>query len=105
MVEGAVVDRAHGYAVRDYRLATVAVRQDVRRLQQLAVAQPTDGTACFVGDQYTLPEQGLVQPYSGNSLGVAALRCSIENVGVIPTIEFVVVQRDHELLSEGLLVG
>jgi hypothetical protein len=62
-VEGRVVEGTQGQAVGDLRLAErVAIRQDVRGVEQLGVAQAADGALLAVGADDAQPERVLVQP-------------------------------------------
>lgn len=61
-IEGCVVESAECQAVRDDRLTPgVAVRNDVRRLEQLGVPQTANGTTVLVGLQHSLPEGRLME--------------------------------------------
>ncbi len=57
-IERGVVELAQGDAVADHRLALgVAVWRDVRRVQELLVAQPAEGAALGVGAKYPLTQR------------------------------------------------
>ena len=57
-VEGGVVQLAHCQTIRDHRKTLgMAVGKDVGSVEQLAVAQPADGTLLAVGVDHVLAEQ------------------------------------------------
>ena len=68
-----MVDLAQGDAIRQDRFAPgMAVRQDVRGVEEFGVTQPAHRARRVVGSQHPGPEHGLVQAQSGEPFRVAA---------------------------------
>lgn len=62
LIEGSVVDLAHGDPVRDGRFSErMRVGKDVRSIKQGSVAEPADRTHLTVGGDHSLSEPGLVK--------------------------------------------
>jgi hypothetical protein len=73
-VEGGVVELAQRQAVVGRGDALFfAVADDVGGVEQLAVAQATDGTALFVGHEHAITKLVLVQAGPGAAHGIAAV--------------------------------
>src|SRR5687767_3687926 len=61
-VESTMMEAAEGEAVRDDGFTPwVAIRKDVRRVEQLGVAQPADGASLLIRAEDAPPEALLVQ--------------------------------------------
>lgn len=74
-VEGTVMDLAQGKTIGDKRLTPFdAVRDDVRSVQQLAMAQPAERALLVVGMQDPLAKVTLVHPHLDGGGDVFAAR-------------------------------
>jgi hypothetical protein len=71
-VEGTVVDRAHRDPVRHHRLTAFRIGADVRRLEELRVAEPTQRAPAPVRREHAQAEDRLVNPAKGAFLDVDA---------------------------------
>jgi len=72
-IEGAVMNAAEGEPVWNFRSAAlVAIRQDVRRVEQFAMSQAADRAALFVRNENQLAEAMLVEADLHGGGGVSA---------------------------------
>ena len=73
LVEGGVMELAEGYAVAGHGLAFgVAVRNDVRCVEQHAVLQPAERALLAIGMQNSLAKGLLMNALAGETGNVAA---------------------------------
>jgi hypothetical protein len=100
-IEGTVVDGAHRDSVRHDWLAAMCVLSDVRRIEQLRVAEPAHCTLPAVGIEDPPPEFRLVEPSPDHRIRVFAAKDEVglgnEGLGN-PGAQHPVVERDHELM-------
>ncbi len=64
------MDLAHGDAVGHDGLTAFRVCQNVSGIEESCVAKPADGAAVLIGEEHPLAEEGLVEAYLCDSLGI-----------------------------------
>jgi hypothetical protein len=82
IVEGGVVNLAHRDAVRNDRLASFGVTEDVCGIEQLTMTEAAEGATIRVCEEYPLAEQRLVQALSHRPFGVTSLQRDQREIGL-----------------------